>query len=557
MPGVSVVVKNDTTGAHRKWRPMPRADTRTALGAGAYTVTASLAGFKTAAAKGVRVAPGQPVTIPLTLEVGQLTETVVVTSSSELINTQNGTVAATLNSDQLTRMPTPTRNALNAVTFLPGVNTPGTNRDSTINGLPERFLSITLDGVSNNDNFLRNTDGFFASVTPRQDAVEAVSVTLAAAGAQVGGGAGAVTMAFQTRSGGNRFTGSAYEYYRNPSFNSNYIFNEINGQGEERGQAQHVRRARRRADRDSRPLRRPRQGVLLRPLRADPLPEQLHAHAHGVQPARLRRLVPLPVRHEVREVNLLPLAAANGQIAATDPTMIEAHRHDRRRDEDDRHAHAPRAIRSTTTTSGRARRTLFEHQPTVRLDYNLTDNHRLSGSWSYITAKRTPDYLNNADPRFPGAPNQRDFVSTRPLSSVSLRSVLSQEPDQRAARRADGATARLEFRLSVERSRRATIPSTLRRSGRLRDHDADQHHRLVHVERPSWRAAPTYSIDETLTWLKGAHTLTLRRQRAHLERQVLGPADGPRDHSRLQHGLRSGGRDVHHDELPGRVEPRS
>ena len=139
-------------------------------------------------------------------------------------------------------MPTPTRNALNAVAFLPGINTTGTNRDSTINGLPEGFLSITLDGVSNNDNFLRNTDGFFASVTPRQDAVEAVSVTLAAAGAQVGGGAGAVTMAFQTRSGGNRFTGSAYEYYRNPSFNSNYVFNEVNHQGKNEVKLNHVRR---------------------------------------------------------------------------------------------------------------------------------------------------------------------------------------------------------------------------------------------------------------------------------------------------------------------------
>ena len=178
--------------------------------------SATLSGFKVATSKNIRLAPGQPVSIPLTLEIGQLEETVVVTSSSELINTENGTVAATLNSDQLTRMPTATRNALNAVAFLPGVNTTGTNRDSTINGLPENFLSITLDGVSNNDNFLRNTDGFFASVTPRQDAVEAVSVTLSAAGAQVGGGAGAVTMAFQTRSGGNRFTGSAYEYYRNP-----------------------------------------------------------------------------------------------------------------------------------------------------------------------------------------------------------------------------------------------------------------------------------------------------------------------------------------------------
>jgi hypothetical protein len=128
-------------------------------------------------------------------------------------------------------MPTPTRNALNAVTFLPGVNTPGSNRDSTINGLPEGFYSITLDGVSNNDNFLRNTDGFFASITPRQDAVEAVSVTLAAAGATIGGSAsGAVNMAFETRRGGNRFTGSAYEYWRDPALNSNYYFNKINNQ---------------------------------------------------------------------------------------------------------------------------------------------------------------------------------------------------------------------------------------------------------------------------------------------------------------------------------------
>ncbi len=209
IPGVTVIVKNDATGTAQE--AVTDADGRyqvTALGAGSYTVTAALSGFKTAVAKSVRVAPGQPVTIPLTLEVGSLTETVTVTSSSELINTETATVAATLNSDQLTRMPTPTRNALNAVAFLPGVNTPGTNRDSTINGLPESFLSITLDGVSNNDNFLRNTDSFFASVTPRQDAVEAVSVTLAAAGAQVGGGSGAVTMAFTTRLGGNRSRGA-------------------------------------------------------------------------------------------------------------------------------------------------------------------------------------------------------------------------------------------------------------------------------------------------------------------------------------------------------------
>ncbi len=161
LPGVTVVIKNDTSGVSQEVTTNAEgAYQASALGAGLYTVTATLTGFKTATAKSIRVAPGQPVSIPLTLEIGQLEETIIVASSSELVNSQNGTVAATLNSDQLLRMPTPTRNALNAVAFLPGINTTGTNRDSTINGLPESFLSITLDGVSNNDNFLRNTDSF-------------------------------------------------------------------------------------------------------------------------------------------------------------------------------------------------------------------------------------------------------------------------------------------------------------------------------------------------------------------------------------------------------------
>ena len=188
IPGASVVVKNVATGATFETTSNTTGTySIPALGAGQYTVTVSLSGFKTAVANDVRLAVGTPVTVNMTLEVGQLEETITVTSSAELVNTQTATVSATLNADQLNRMPGPTRNALNAVTFLPGVNTATTNRNSSINGLPDSFLAITLDGVSNNDNFLRSSDGFFASVTPRQDAVEAVTVTMAAAGAQVGG----------------------------------------------------------------------------------------------------------------------------------------------------------------------------------------------------------------------------------------------------------------------------------------------------------------------------------------------------------------------------------
>ena len=154
--------------------------------------------------------------------------------------------------------------------------------------------------------------------------LEAVSVTLAAAGAQVGGGAGAVTMAFQTRSGGNRFTGSAYEYYRNPDFNSNYVFNEINHQGKNEVKLNTVRRARRRPDlipglydgRDKafffvhyEQIRFPNSFTRTRTVFNPRVADGWFRYQFG---------------SEVREVNLLQLAAANGQISAKDPTSMKS-----------------------------------------------------------------------------------------------------------------------------------------------------------------------------------------------------------------------------------------
>ena len=229
VPGAMVVVTNPDTGA--KFDAITNS-TGTfnvpALPTGRYTVTVSLQGFKTTVLSDVRVQAGVPANVTATLEVGGLQETVKVKGeATELINTRTATVTSTLNADQIAQLPTPTRDLLlGGVTFLVGVNFTGIARGTaTVNGLPESFLNITLDGVSNNDNFNKSTDGFFAPVRPRQDAIEAVTVTTAAGGADVGGH-GAVSINFVTRSGTNRFTGSAYEYYRDTWMNSNYWFNE-------------------------------------------------------------------------------------------------------------------------------------------------------------------------------------------------------------------------------------------------------------------------------------------------------------------------------------------
>ncbi len=217
VPGATVVVKNNGTGS--QFETVSNTDglfSVPALAAGVYSVTVSLSGFKTAVINDLRVSIGQPLSVKATLEVGNLEETIVVQSSSDIVNTQTATISSTLNVDQINKLPMPTRNALNAVTFLPGVNTAGINRDSNFNGLPDSFVAITLDGVNNNDNFNKSTEGLFAMVTPRQDAIEAVTVTTAVGGADVGGH-GAVSINFATRSGTNRFAGSAYEYFRAPS----------------------------------------------------------------------------------------------------------------------------------------------------------------------------------------------------------------------------------------------------------------------------------------------------------------------------------------------------
>jgi hypothetical protein len=151
---------------------------------------------------------------------------------------------------------------------------------------------------------------------------------------------------------------------------------------------------------------------------------------------------------------------------------------------------------------------LFEHQPTLKVDYNLTERHRLTGSAQVIWADRTADYLNNTDARFPGAPNVRDYISTRPLYSFTLRSTLS---GNKVNELRGGITALggASYFGEVGDASRTGIPTFADEGGYALDFD--QNIGLTNWftnNGPSWRAAPTYSIDESLTWLRGRHSVS-------------------------------------------------
>src|SRR6185503_867201 len=125
------------------------------------------AGFRTAIVTDVTLIAGQPGNLQVKLEVGSLTETIQVKGGTDLVQTQSAAVSSTINADQIRNLPLTTRNALSAVTMLPGVDQVGAARDATLFGLPEQTINITIDGVNTNNNMQRSTDGFYSMVFPQ------------------------------------------------------------------------------------------------------------------------------------------------------------------------------------------------------------------------------------------------------------------------------------------------------------------------------------------------------------------------------------------------------
>lgn len=226
--GAQVVAKNNATQAEYRARANDDGGwTIPSVPNGAYTVTITAQGFKSTVVQNVVVETGLPATVNATLEVGGATEQVVVTSGGSIIQSESANVSSTITGRQIGELPWATRDAMQLVLTLPGVQTPGTPRTSSVNGLPKSSLNITLDGANIQDNLLKSSDGFFTSTQAKSDAVEEVTVSTATPGAE-SGGEGAVQIKFVTKRGSNDFKGALFWQHRNTALNSNYYFNNIN-----------------------------------------------------------------------------------------------------------------------------------------------------------------------------------------------------------------------------------------------------------------------------------------------------------------------------------------
>lgn len=196
--------------------------------AGSYLLAVERAGFKKAQVQNVVVNVDQPATVNVILELGDIAETVTTTAgdSQIVVNTENAQLSTTVLQRQIQDLPLNGRNPLTLAGLQAGVNTSGTNRGASVNGLRGSFTNLTWDGININDNFVR-TDSFFGVASPSVISVSEFTLTTQNGGP--GDGLGVAQVKMVTPRGSSEFRGELFEFHRNDFLDANTFFNNRAG----------------------------------------------------------------------------------------------------------------------------------------------------------------------------------------------------------------------------------------------------------------------------------------------------------------------------------------
>jgi len=211
------------------------------LPAGRYTVSTAPSGFKKTVAQSVDLHVTENKVVNLDLQVGQMSETVTVSSDAAPVETRSGEVSSLITEKQVTELPLNGRNYAQLALMVPGVSasttdsfsTAGTGLDShvdmSVNGNQSNANMWTVDGVNNMDVGSNATLLIFPSI----DSIQEFRVDRNSFSAEYGQAQGAVINLI-TKGGSNQFHGAGFEFLRRDKLNANYL--QLNRGGQPRPQ---------------------------------------------------------------------------------------------------------------------------------------------------------------------------------------------------------------------------------------------------------------------------------------------------------------------------------
>jgi hypothetical protein len=200
------------------------------LQSGTYRVKVEVAGFKTAVREGVRLAVQDVARVDVTLEVGQTSESVTVTGEAPLLTTDTPEVGTLMTNKTVVDLPLGFSGGRYAENFAykltPGVG--GNNWESRINGAPSFSKEVVLDGASASIYI----SGHMGESSPSMEALEEFKVQTSGMSAEFSRTAGGV-FNFVMKSGTNQLHGSAMGQIHNEWADANtFARNFYCGQGQ-------------------------------------------------------------------------------------------------------------------------------------------------------------------------------------------------------------------------------------------------------------------------------------------------------------------------------------
>jgi len=203
------------------------------LPVGSYALKVEKAGFALASHPPFVLTLNQVARVDVAMKVGQASETVEVTGSAPVMETDTTQVDTIINAQTNDNLPLASRNYVQLTLLAPGAvstdpssfnngnNTGGYGGRPLINGNREQANNFLLDGMDNNqvsDNLL--------GYTPAPDAIEEFNLITNNAPAEFGNFEGGIVNA-TIKSGTNAFHGDVWEFFRNDKLNANSWSNNL------------------------------------------------------------------------------------------------------------------------------------------------------------------------------------------------------------------------------------------------------------------------------------------------------------------------------------------
>jgi hypothetical protein len=233
IPGASITVRNEKTGQSRRVVTDEHGFFLAAqLAPSSYTVTSEAKGLANAEFSGLNLQVGQQRTLNITMQPASVTTEVSVSAGSlAVVETSSATIGGNVSSREVAQLPINGRQVSQLYLMAPGATNfgAGTFDDIRFNGRSNEENAIRIDGIEGGGIISNNPGNFNGEVTGvfrLQSSLENVQefrVESSNFPAEFGTGSGG-QISVITKSGGNDYHGSAFEYVRNDALDARNFF---------------------------------------------------------------------------------------------------------------------------------------------------------------------------------------------------------------------------------------------------------------------------------------------------------------------------------------------